>query len=383
MMDKEHIKILFFDDDKGFLNDYTAILERKGYHVKPVSSSRDVFDLLETSMDKYDVFILDILEGPDAASVGLDMLAEINPRESGKKVIMCSVTDAIEYAIEPINKGAFHYLHKGQIATEVFLRVVENAVKVANLEKRQQSDLERQRSDLKKMVALQRSLFPRSSSLHRSLFDIEAQCKPAHKISGDFYTFVARGDDKQGIFLGDVEGHGMAAGFITGIAYATLNGIEHEALSDEQFLNEFITRLKPLLGSELAITYITACYCVLDDSNRSLRYKVLGQPAPFWYRAQSGHCETLDEGTVPFIHPHIPVAVDDLEHVQLEPGDIVVLCTDGIDTLFDSNPLEAIAKIKKMIEKHGNDDPKQIVAALLDNDPTRDDDKTVIVIKCK
>lgn len=142
-------------------------------------------------------------------------------------------------------------------------------------------------------------------------------------IGGDWYDAMELPDGATLLTVGDLTGHGVEAtsgmamllGAVRGMAMA---GIEPGALMGH--LNQLVdSAAQPALGSALCCRY--------DPRTQVLTWAQAGHPAPLLYRA--GHGRPLDppEGV-------LLGAMGGVEYgqgtVQLQPGDLLVLHTDGL-----------------------------------------------------
>ena len=170
---------------------------------------------------------------------------------------------------------------------------------------------------------IQRSFLPRPEREMRrngvvgtSLFSEE--------VSGDYYDFVRREDGTIAIALADVSGKGIPAALIM----ATLRAAFHlEATHDDspvtlaRELNGF------LYGSLRETEFVTGVIGFLDPKARTFRYCNAGHEPPLLLRAD-GSWEWLTKGGM------ILGAFSGREYeevqVDLAPGDLLILYTDGV-----------------------------------------------------
>lgn len=102
---KEHILIV--EDDIAFLKMLTTFLQRKGYEVTGVSSSKDAKAALESTT--FPLVITD-LKLPD--ETGLALLGHIKQVSQATRVIMMTGYAEVTSAVEAIKKGALDYISK-------------------------------------------------------------------------------------------------------------------------------------------------------------------------------------------------------------------------------------------------------------------------------
>lgn len=168
---------------------------------------------------------------------------------------------------------------------------------------------------------VQESLLP-SRSPEFPGFEFAERSRPAEIVSGDAFDYPRISEDCLGIAVADSSGHGLPAAMlardvITALRMAT--GYGQDVVSIVHRLNGVIHQ------SALSVRFASLFYGQLE-SNGELRYCNAGHEHPVLVRADS--VEILsDGGTV--LGP-LPGATYAGGTTQLEPGDFLVLFTDGI-----------------------------------------------------
>jgi PAS domain S-box-containing protein len=190
--------------------------------------------------------------------------------------------------------------------------------------------LHRDRSHIAR--TLQRSLLPPRLPRIEG-FEIAARYRAAgegNEVGGDFYDVFQRTDSSWIVALGDVCGKGPEAAALTALARYTLRAA---AISDGApqrlmaSLNEAILRDQHGGGaSDRYMTAITGCLD-LDPVHPVLTIGSAGHPPPVLVRAD-GAGEALDVGGRALgLLPGLDVGS---HKVELEPGDTLLLYTDGV-----------------------------------------------------
>ena len=171
---------------------------------------------------------------------------------------------------------------------------------------------------------MQMRLMPESSPSPHG-FDIAGCCLPASHVGGDFFQYFAPAEDRLAISLADVAGHGMEAA-VPGMLFS---GILETEMRLGDPLEELFVNLNRILHRRLKRpSFICFAMGELDLTTHVLRVSNSGLPYPYHYRAASGDIVEL----VLSAHPLGIVSDTRFEalQVQLEPGDCVMFCSDGI-----------------------------------------------------
>jgi serine phosphatase RsbU (regulator of sigma subunit) len=185
---------------------------------------------------------------------------------------------------------------------------------------RQLQDL---RSELETARKIQLSILPREFPKTDQL-DITARYIPASAVAGDFYDFFAVDERRVGVLVADVSGHGMPAALIASmlkIAFAT----QRAHASDPAAV---ITGLNQALCGKFEGHFVTAAYALIDTETRTLRYAGAGHPPLLLRDAASGKTRPISENGL-FLG-FLPRAEYNAIETDFQPGDVVLLYTDGI-----------------------------------------------------
>jgi putative ABC transport system permease protein len=243
---------------------------------------------------------------------------------------------------------------------------------------------ERLRRELSLASEVQKRLFPEKAPDVRSA-QLVGYCLPARGVGGDYYDFLRIGSDQLGIALADVAGKGIAAALLVSVVQASLRSLAEDPGISLSQLTGRINRL--LCASTGPQSYATFFYARFDERTRSLNYVNGGHNPPFLLRNhQSGAIEELTAGGM--IIGMFPFSQYEEGTVQLEPGDVLLLFTDGVSEAH--NPLEeefGEERLRDLLKRFGHLPAEQMSAAMLDElqrwmaDAPQHDDLTFVLMK--
>ncbi|MFC8589058.1 PP2C family protein-serine/threonine phosphatase, partial [Streptomyces sp. NPDC057217] len=208
-------------------------------------------------------------------------------------------------------------------------------------------------------------------------------------IAGDYLGAVALPDGATAVFLGDVCGHGVAAGLLA----VRLKSVLTVGLRLDADLDASVRAAHHALAGEECFT--TLAVAVLDPERSTLTWVNAGHGEPFLRRAD-GTVRRLGT-TGPLVHPFLeaPPGTWGTRTVRFGPGDLLVLSTDGLTEgrrhdgeefgerrvcdvlahLDDPTPADAVAALYAAAERFdvdwGRDDISLLAAA-----PSSSDDRT-------
>jgi len=163
-------------------------------------------------------------------------------------------------------------------------------------------------------------------------FDIAGRCIPATQVGGDIFHYVHRKNGRFCMGVADVAGHAMQAA----IPVVVFSGILKTHFETAGPIEDLFVRLNH--SAHHAITgrsFICFVMGELEPSTGILRLCNGACPSPYHYRSSTGELRELELQAYPLgIRPDAEYPV--LE-AQLEPGDRVVFCSDGIVEATDSS----------------------------------------------
>jgi serine phosphatase RsbU (regulator of sigma subunit)/pSer/pThr/pTyr-binding forkhead associated (FHA) protein len=177
--------------------------------------------------------------------------------------------------------------------------------------------------ELQQAAEIQRGLLP-TASPKVSGFDIAGHNQACRTVGGDYYDYLTFPDGRVGMIVADVAGKGMPASLLMSSLQARVQVLFEEA----DGLAGKVAKLNRIVKSNCpGNRFITFFIGVLDPSTGELAYCNAGHNPPLLVRA-SGEVESLPAGGL--ILGILPLAAYDEGRCRLEPGDTVVLYSDGV-----------------------------------------------------
>lgn len=159
---------------------------------------------------------------------------------------------------------------------------------------------------------------------------IEVRYIPEELVGGDFYRIEALPPDSYAILLADVMGHGIASALYTMQLRSFWEECRAELAFPARFMAELNRRLHKLASPDGY--FATAVFLLFNAASGELRCVRAGHPSPLVLRA-TGAIERLNHKS-PALGLRLEAAYVESTG-QLEPGDSLLLYTDGAVELFD------------------------------------------------
>jgi hypothetical protein len=203
-------------------------------------------------------------------------------------------------------------------------------------------------------------LVPRTFATDRVL--VAATLEPAYEAGGDAFDYSVRGDHLH-VSIFDALGHDLAAGLLASVGVASCRSTRRAGGT----LPDVVRRADHAIAGQFAdIRFVTALLCDLDLSTGLFSWIPCGHPPPLLIRGNKvikelarrpvpplglGSIDTHDEAEHPDAGAPAPVYTE-----RLEPGDRVLLYTDGVTEgrSADGTPF-GLGRLSDFIIRHSND----------------------------
>jgi sigma-B regulation protein RsbU (phosphoserine phosphatase) len=243
----------------------------------------------------------------------------------------------------------------------------------------------RARGSMREAAEIQRSLLVPRPPLFAG-FDLACRSVAADEVGGDFYDFYEFGGDILGLAIGDASGHGLPAALLVRDVVTGLRiGIEREFKATHvlEKLNRVIHR------SRMSSRFVSVFYAEIETSG-ALIYVNAGHPPPLLFKrptagADGAVIELSEGGTVIGPLPHVTFRRG---LAWFDPGDVLVLCTDGIlERANDADDFFGAERLAGAVRAHAQEGAQAILSAIFrachDHREGRPwaDDATVVVVK--
>lgn len=184
---------------------------------------------------------------------------------------------------------------------------------------------ERLEKELGLARTIQEALLP-SSLPDTSPVDISPRNIPSRQVGGDYYDVIDLGDRKYLLTIADVTGKGVPASLIM----ANVQAMVHMMAPLDMPLSEKTARINDVIYQNTpSDTFVTFFWGILDCKDLTLYYVNAGHNPPMIFRNGQTEPVELTKGGVILgaIPTHFPY---ECEQVDLHPGDVLVMFTDGI-----------------------------------------------------
>jgi phosphoserine phosphatase RsbU/P len=174
---------------------------------------------------------------------------------------------------------------------------------------------------------------------------------PAEWVSGDIYNAVRIDEKHIGFYVADVVGHGMPAALLTiflkqALVMRTTVDNTYHIYSPAEVMQNLNKRMatQKLSGYQFA----TCCYCLLNTETLEMTFARAGHPYPVLIRNGQEPKQLEVRGSLLGVFKEAEYSED---KVQLQPGDKILLYSDGAEPFIGSyDDLTGFHFMKEFIE---------------------------------
>ena len=373
------IKILSVDDEQDLeilLTQYFRRKIRKGEY--EFTFAHNGLEALQLVLEKKDFdIILSDINMPEMD--GLTLLTRINEmRNPALKCIMVSAYGDMDNIRSAMNNGAFDFATK-----PIDLDDLSRFVRASQCEHDQ---LESIKNDLAVAGEIQQAILPRKFPPFPKLadvVDIYASMTPAKDVGGDFYDFFRIDEDRIGFVIADVSGKGVPASLFMAVSRTLIRATGVRGVPSHECINS-VNKL--LCNESLDSMFVTVFYGIYNIKTGEVDYTNAGHNPPYLLRRNN----TVEP--LPLSKNFIVGVFDDFVYTNsslvLEPGDALILYTDGVTEAFNENrEMFSESGLEKTLKSVPGAGSEEISEAILEDlkdfvgEEPQSDDITMLVLK--
>jgi sigma-B regulation protein RsbU (phosphoserine phosphatase) len=267
----------------------------------------------------------------------------------------------------------------------IFAFMITNLIKERKTKKERDkfsAQLERRKKELEIAKQIQESFLPHTIPFIEN-YELAASSIPAQEVGGDFYDFIPISGEQTGLTIGDVSGKGIPAALFMAFSRTLLRakacrnpGVGRMIESVNNFINE----------DPHSNMFVTLFYSVLNNKNNRLTFVNAGHNPPLLLRNENREIIRLSTGGV--VLGAMKGLKMDEKTIELYPGDLLVLYTDGVTEAVDKQGAQfGEEHLIKLIEENQELSPEELKNKIIDqvydfaSGTPQADDMTLMVLR--
>lgn len=319
--------ILIVDDTPTNIDLLTQMLSSQGYSVRAATSGARALESVQILPP--DLVLLDIRM---PIMDGFEVCRRLKSGEMTREipVIFISALDDVQDKLHAFQVGGVDYITKPFQLEEVLART-ETHLALRNLQRQLQEANRKMAAELALAGQMQANFMP--SRLHApDGWQITAHLRPARETSGDFFDAFPLPNGRLALIIADVVDKGVAAALFMAYCWSLIRTYADEHHEEPEKVFEQVNRR--ILSDTGTSQFVTLFFGIFNPLSGALIYSNAGHLPPLLFKAGDvNHPQKLTRTGIPLgvYEDHQWGQVS----LEIEPGDILVLYTDGITDAID------------------------------------------------
>ena len=376
-------KILLVDDEPKVLAAIQRQL-RKQFRFETALSGEEALKII----DEKGPFAVVVSDYKMPGMNGIDFLCKVKTVDPDTVRMMLTGSADMSTAIAAVNEGSIFQFHPKPCPAETLGQAIKSGIYKYRETTDSQTEMKKVKMSLEQASQIQQTLAPKSDPDVEG-YDIAGKSIWCDETSGDYYDFIQPGDWKQekvGIVVADVIGHGISAALLMTTVRASLrerilspgNGpaivshVNNSLVKDIEELNLFVTMF----------------YSEIDLNQKCFRWVHAGHEPAIVYDPAKDSFEMLGGDGVPL------GVMDNWDYeeaeISLDSGQIILIGTDGIKEAYNANgEYFGNDRLMTVVRDHAAKPAKELLKEVFDTldrfryPAERLDDETLVIIKVK
>lgn len=193
-----------------------------------------------------------------------------------------------------------------------------------------------------------------------SLLEFDTYYQASREIGGDFYDMVVHGKDEVSVIIADVSGKGTPAALFMELSKTVLQQEVGKTTSTREALTK---ANETILDKSGFLMFVTAMLVRINMAKKELTYSSAGHNMQFLYRKKLHKIDYLSGKGQPM---GISKAEFSEHTVSYEPGDVIVLYTDGVTEAMNTREeLFGDDRFESAVLSHIAESPEAIRTSIL------------------
>jgi sigma-B regulation protein RsbU (phosphoserine phosphatase) len=372
------MSIIVVDDNLTNQLIILRILENAGYRdFMTASSANELFGLLKMNTSNIqelpvDLILLDMMMPEIDGVEACRRIQEIPHLRDIPIVFVTAMGDSNKMA-EALDAGAIDYVMKPINKIELLARI-RSALRLKYEKDWHKERDQRIQSELDLAKQVQGSVL--SQPLDDENVNIEAIYQPSFELAGDFYAWYRISENRYGIILLDMMGHGISSSLVCMFISSALQDTIKQKTDPEQVISELNRYMNQLfMIDKLVNYYFTAIYLVLDTEKQTIEYVNAGHPPGLVF--MDDEVITLEQSSC---------AVGFFQNMTINKGKLqyknpiqIILYTDGLIALSQEDREMNLTGFNQRLKLYKDLELSDIIAKFNTGDNTTQEDDICLV----
>ena len=354
-------RILLVEDSSTMRRMLSMKLSDEGYEV--VTANDGVQGLARAAEEPRPDLILTDYEMPEMDGAGLCKAIKADKALRTLPILMLTTLAEVDNKVAGLEAGADDYILKPKSPDdfremfkriEAHLRIADLHTELAERNYMLEAAHKKLTFELELARKVQLALMPRPPK-PRGVLRLAVRYTPANQLGGDVYDIYRLDNNRLGILVADVSGHGVNSAMLSGMVKALAAPLTIAVLEPGELLAGLDVAGEQFFPEGY---FCTGFYLIADEETGLIRYAGVGHPpaivvGPNGPRTLQSNPGMLGIGMV-------DGTAGDAD--RLQPGESLVIYTDGLtDAMDPSDALFGEERLKTLLQSHFGSDPTEIL----------------------
>lgn len=357
-------RLLLVEDSSTMRRMISSLLGDEGYEVTTAVDGAD--GLVKAHAEPRPDLILTDFEMPELDGAGLCRALKADKDLRSIPVLLLTTLGESKNKIEGLDSGADDYIQKPRSPDEVkelyariraHLRIADLRGELAERNRLLESAQKKLNFELELARKVQLALMPRPPK-PRGILNVAVRYTPANQLGGDVYDFYRLENNRLGILVADVSGHGVNSAMLSGMVKALAAPLSIAVVEPGELLAGL-----DLAGEQFFPEgyFCTGFYLIADEETGLIRYAGVGHPPAIVIGPNGPRLLNSNPGMLGIGMVDGTAGATD----RLQPGESLVIYTDGLpDAMDPADVLFGEDRLKTMLQSHFGANPDAILNAV-------------------
>jgi sigma-B regulation protein RsbU (phosphoserine phosphatase) len=354
-------RVLLVEDSSTMRRMLAMKLQDEGFEV--VTANDGVQGLAKAREEPRPELILTDYEMPEMDGAGLCKAVKADPELRSIPILMLTTLGELDNKIAGLEAGADDYILKPKSPDdfrEMFTRMrahLRNAdlnAEIVRLNRLQAAAIKKMSFELELARKVQHALMPRPPK-PRGVLRLAVRYTPANELGGDVYDIYRLDNDRLGILVADVSGHGVNSAMLSGMVKALAAPLSIAVLEPGELLAGLDVATEQYFPEGY---FCTGFYLIADEETGLVRFAGVGHPPAIIVGPNGPRILRSNPGMLGIGMVDGTAGGSD----RLEPGESLVIYTDGLtDAMDPSDALFGEERLTTVLQSHYGADPSEIL----------------------
>jgi sigma-B regulation protein RsbU (phosphoserine phosphatase) len=354
-------KLLLVEDSSTMRRMLSTLLKEAGFDVETANDGLQ--GLAKARLDPRPELILTDYEMPDLDGAGLCREIKADHDLRAIPVLMLTTLGETQRKIAGLQAGADDYIEKPKgpddfqvlcARINAHLRIADLRAELSQRNHALESAHKKMSFELELARRVQRALMPRPPK-PRGLLQLAVRYTPANELGGDVYDFYRLENNRLGILVADVSGHGVNSAMLSGMVKALAAPLSIAVLEPGEMLAGLDVSTEQYFPEGY---FCTGFYLIADEETGLIRYAGVGHPPAIVVGPKGARTLPSNPGMLGI--GMVDGTAGDSD--RLESGESLVIYTDGLtDAMDPADSLFGEERLKTVLQSHHGADPSAIL----------------------